>query len=159
MGKKSNFKHVQYGVPQGCVLGLLLFLLYTNDLVAAVGENKLRLFADYSNVFVTADNATTLQQKIKEVLSSIFIWFKANKLTANINKTAYSIWKRHGEIPGCLNSIRIDNRMTTQIHLAKNKVWFRFSSDLYQFLSNLCSKFTTSSATKNPEYSESPWWS
>ena len=62
-GKISNLQHVQYGVPQGSVLGPLLFLLYTNDFVTAVGKNKLRLFADDSNVFVTADNATTLQQK------------------------------------------------------------------------------------------------
>ena len=43
------------------------------------------------------------------MLLSVFIWFKANKLTANINKRAYSIFKRNGEISGCLNSIRIDN--------------------------------------------------
>ena len=62
-GKKSNLQHVQYGIPQGSVLGPLLFLLYTKNIVTTVGENKLRLFADDSNVFVTADNATTLQQK------------------------------------------------------------------------------------------------
>ena len=114
-GKKSNLQHVQYGVPQGSVLGPLLFLLYTNDIVMAVGKNKLRLFADDSNVFITADNATTRQQKMKEVLLSIFIWFKANKLTANINKTAYSIFKRNGVIPGCLNSIKIDNGVINRV--------------------------------------------
>ena len=118
-GKKSNLQHVQYGVPQGSVLGPLLFLLYTNDIVMAVGKNKLRLFADDSNVFVTADNATTLQQKMKEVLLSIFIWFKANKLTANINKTAYSIFKRNGVIPGCLNSIKIDNEVINRVKEVK----------------------------------------
>ena len=74
---------------------------------------------DDSNVFVTADNATTLQQKMKEVLLSIFIWFKANKLTANINKTAYSIFKRNGVIPGCLNSIKIDNEVINRVKEVK----------------------------------------
>ena len=88
MEKKSNLQHVQYGVPQGSVLGPLLFLLYTNDIVMAVGKNKLRLFAD--DIRAMSSSQQTMphhsNKKMKEVLVSIFIWFKANKLTANINK-------------------------------------------------------------------------
>ena len=89
-----------------------------HDIVTAVGKNKQRLFADDSNFFVTTDNATTLQQKMKEVLS-IFIWFKANKLTVIINKTAYSIFKWNGVIPGCLNSIKIDYEVINRVKEVK----------------------------------------
>ena len=64
--KKIKLEHVQYGVPQGSILGPLLFLLYTNDIVTAVSENRLWMFVDNCNVFAIADNATTLQQKMKE---------------------------------------------------------------------------------------------
>ena len=54
-----------------------------------------------------------------KVLLSIFIWFKANKLTVNINKTAYSIFKRNGEIPGRLSSIKIDNEVINRLKEVK----------------------------------------
>ena len=49
----SDTSDVHYGVPQGCVLGPLLFLIYVNDFARALPGEKLKLFADDTNLFTS----------------------------------------------------------------------------------------------------------
>jgi hypothetical protein len=119
-GKKSSLTTVPYGVPQGSVLGPLLFLLYTNDMVNAIDNNtKLRLFADDSNLFIAENNATILKTKIVTSLTSVFKWLSANKLTANVTKTNYTIFGKNKDIPCSLNSITIDNVIIKKVPYTK----------------------------------------
>ena len=91
-GVKSDVKNIQYGVPQGSILGPLLFLLYINDLVYACKRTFPVLFAGDSNLFISDKNPNHVLQMINDELRYIVIWLRVNKLSLNINKTHYMLF-------------------------------------------------------------------
>ncbi len=104
-------------MPQGSVLGPLLFLIYTNDIVNNLTNNaKIWLFADDTNVFLSTNSPFELKQLMTEVLKDLFQWFSANILTINLDKTCYTISKcRNKQIPEYLNSIQIENAIVKKV--------------------------------------------
>jgi hypothetical protein len=91
---------VEHGVPQGSVLGPLLFLLYINDLTENVQVAKLVLFADDTNLLITRKYKFYLQHKIINVMRELEIWFQKNNLIINIEKTfAMSFHSKQMRVP------------------------------------------------------------
>lgn len=88
----STCSNVNIGVPQGSVLGPLLFLIYVNDIKNVVPDESLRLFADDTNVFVHDKNCTNIVLKAQSTLSSLKKWFDANRLTLHLGKTNFTIF-------------------------------------------------------------------
>ena len=118
-GEKSKLAKTNCGVPQGSVLGPLLFLLYNNDIPSALQEGfKLRLFADDSNVFIADHDFSNLKHKLISALTSLTNWFNANKLTLNLAKTSYSIFSKR-KIPEQLNSIKINSENIYRVDAVK----------------------------------------
>ena len=88
-GHNSSLKRVSCGVPQGSVLGPLLFLIYINDLPNATKSLSFFLFADDTNIYFGSDDIEKLTKKINKELVKVKKWLDCNKLSLNVNKTNF----------------------------------------------------------------------
>ena len=92
-GISSSYKEILCGVPQGSVLGPLFFLSYINDICHLSNLNDLVLFADDTNLFFSHNDIQTLTHTINSEMLELSDWFKANKLSLNVKKSNYVIFK------------------------------------------------------------------
>ena len=84
--QKSSEKIIEYGIPQGSILGPLLFLIYVNDLPSCL-ETVPRFFADDTALLIDSNNTTELQILTNTELANINQRMTANNLVVNANKT------------------------------------------------------------------------
>ena len=85
-GTHSCFAHITCGVPQGSILGPLLFLIYVNDMSAVV-KNKLLLYADDSGILVSGKSKLYVESCLKDDLHHVSQWLVDNKLSLHLGKT------------------------------------------------------------------------
>ena len=85
----SLLRTITCGVPQGSILGPLLFILYINDIVCCSDILQFILFADDTNLFYSNSNVNKLVEVLNAELSKLAKWFQANKLSLNVQKTNF----------------------------------------------------------------------
>ena len=93
-GVRSSCKLVKIGVPQGSILGPLLFILYINDLPNVSQNIKLLLYADDTAIFFQSKNIESLQNMIDTESAHICKWLQLNKLSLNTDKTVYQLYTK-----------------------------------------------------------------
>ena len=83
---------ISCGVPQGSILGPLFFILYLNDLNNASLLDAI-LFADDTNLFISHNDPGYLNDTLNSELNNLSTWFAANRLSLNLSKTNFMVFK------------------------------------------------------------------
>jgi hypothetical protein len=119
-GSLSSLKLILHGVPQGSILGPLLFLIYINDLPNSSSLLRYILFADDTNAFLSNSSYDQLINLANKELALASDWFKANKLSLNISKTNYIIFRSNKKtIPTTAHGLSIDGVSIPQVESSK----------------------------------------
>ena len=113
----STSKIINYGVPQGSVLGPILFLLYINDLPSIFTHLRAILFADDATLYTTGEDTRNMIYTANNDLKILYTWCLSNRMTINLDKTYYMIFtnKECNNLPSLLyhnNTIQITNTHT-----------------------------------------------
>lgn len=100
----SHNREINIGVPQGSILGPLLFILYINDIGLAIVNCKFHLFADDTLLYLTGGSYPEMTRKMNEDLCVLSKWFSTNKLKLNVNKTKCMLLAKETQYKECLGS-------------------------------------------------------
>ena len=93
-GADSDTLEMKYGVPQGSILGPLLFLIYINDIPEIAKFANFILYADDANIIITAQTIEEIHDQLIGLINSLVKWVNANGLALNLKKTNYMIFSR-----------------------------------------------------------------
>ena len=92
----SEICEVESGVPQGSILGPILFIAYTADLAEAIPESKIVAYADDAAILVSETRLKNLRTKIERTLENVQKWYTENGLLINPSKTrVYGYGQKH----------------------------------------------------------------
>ena len=116
----SNECLITTGVPQGSILGPLLFLLYINDICSSSKLLHFILYADDTNIFYSCENIDDLCRIVNVELGCVMQWFISNRLSVNIKKTNFVMFGNQAKLKNITNcKIFMENIEIVQTNTAK----------------------------------------
>ena len=147
-GTQSSVLEIDCGVPQGSVLGPLLFLIYMNDLPSCLKHSEVILFADDTTLYASSKNIVQLYDNINSDLADHMEWLRAHKLSLYTSKTHYMLFSPvtgvHSSVQHTVNidsdviarkhhckfiGIMIDDKLNWSEH--NNYIHYKLSKSLY----------------------------
>ena len=146
-GFDSNILKTNIGVPQGSVLGPLLFLIYINDLNTAIKHSLVHHFADDTNLLHINSSMKKLNQLLNHDLKSLCNWLKANKIALNVAKTEFLFFRSPTKVITDFPKLKIDGKL---LHPSQNVKYLGIQID--EFLSfNKHANYMVSKLRRNNE--------
>ena len=118
-GVSSQTQVISCGVPQGSILGPLLFLLYINDLSHVSSILFGLLFADDSNMFLSGRNPNAMVQSMNHEIKKVWEWLRINKLTLNIKKTHFMFFRKPRSKINITENIIINGHVIDMVDVTK----------------------------------------
>ncbi len=112
---RSKEMLIQTGVPQGSILGPILFLLYMNDIENCSKLLSFVLFADDTNIFYSNKCIKTINKIMQAEMNKVAEWLNVNKLSLNTNKTKFILFKSSNKKPKYNVKIAINDKNIEQV--------------------------------------------
>ena len=110
-GFESKYLDINCGVPQGSILGPLLFLIYINDMHSALKKCIVHHFADDTNLLFSHKDPEVIRKTMNKELQLLYDWLCANRLSLNVNKTEFIIFRPPG--------MKLQNRVVLTLNNVK----------------------------------------
>ena len=108
--QNSTIKEIVAGVPQGSVLGPLLFLIYIDNLHSCLKYSNAYHFADETNITLSDSSQETLAKRMNYDLRKLSMWLRANKLSLNIEKVELAVFRRQNTKLNNSFKIKLDGK-------------------------------------------------
>ena len=129
----SEFATLNIGLPQGSVLGPILYLIYANDLPQATENLSSVLYADDTTLLASSHDARELIQNFNLELAKIYTWTCKNRISINTSKTFAMLFTNRNVTPSSLDHISINSEIIDVVETGKflglkldNKLTFSF---------------------------------
>lgn len=128
---QSEPRPVSYGVPQGSILGPLLFLIYINSIHEIGLKGDVTLYADDTSIFYSGQTITSIIKDAQDDLNLLDIWLQSNLLSINASKTNYIIFRAKNKHIDTYSDLtingkvihRIDKEKYLGLHLDSQLTW------------------------------------
>ena len=115
----SSALPVTIGVPQGSILGPLLFIIYINDMPNVLNSLYPIIFADDTTLFASGPNVEEVLECFAAELPLLVQWFSSNKLSLNLSKTQYIVFTTSPQVRGIDFNFKIGDALITRVNKTK----------------------------------------